>query len=228
MLAQPDTAVPEEVITAKIQNKLRDSFKPSNNWVSDGSEEFLPRNSLLEALSGKNIKSLLHQRAETKEINLDAIMSGEKRIKIFAILILIDEYVKRQRFIEQDVWDSELPMNRNRVMSCSGLGGNSVDSFMWYQRVVDVPTWRFSLRDIRKEEYHWHRVLPFQEKTMLSRGGQGVVWKVKIHRDHFDSFTQVVSCIISDCIEAICTNSCTEEETAVSSRRLQFCDERVP
>lgn len=197
MLARSDIAVPEEVITTQIQNKLRDSFEPSNNWEADGSQEFLPRNSLLEALSEKNIELLLHQRAETKEIKLNAITSGEKRIKLFAILILIDEYVTIARFIEQGIWDSELPMNRNQLLQCSGLRGNSVDSFMWYQRVVDVPTWRFSVHDIRKERYHWHRVLPFQEKTKLSSGGQGVVWKVKIHRDHFDPFTQVVSRIIS-------------------------------
>lgn len=152
----------------------------------------------MEALSEKNIELLLHQRAETQGIKLDAITNGKKRIKLFAILILTDEFVKIARFIEQDIWDSDLPMNRNRVMNCSGLEGHSVDSFMWYQRVVDVPYWRFSVHDIRRDEYHWHRVLPFQEKTRLSSGGQGVVWKIKIHGDHFNPSTQAVSRIISN------------------------------
>lgn len=67
---------------------------------------------------------------------------------------------------------------------------------MWYQNVVNVPSWKFPGGHIHKEDYGC-RFLPFQEKVWLSSGGQGTVWRVKIHRDHFDPDTQTVSSNIS-------------------------------
>ncbi|KAL1877485.1 hypothetical protein Daus18300_002472 [Diaporthe australafricana] len=38
-----------------------------------------------------------------------------------------------------------------------------------------------------QDDYDLHYMLPFTEKRKISNGGQGVIWKVKIHDNHYES-----------------------------------------
>lgn len=132
------------------------------------------------------------QMPETTLINVNNITGDKKRIKIFAILLLIKKTKHIGPIIEQGVSDDDLPLCPDCLKTCL-RSDRLVDSFLLYQSKVDVPVWDFSAQNIQEENYHWHRKLPFMTKCRLSSGGQGVVWRVEIHPDHYKTRIQSVS-----------------------------------
>lgn len=187
-----DTADPERTDLKTVRRRLRSSFKPSRTRTDDGSDEFLPRNALEEVLTDKTIQLLLMQKPKTRLINVDSITGENKRIKIFAILLLIKKTKRIGPFIEQGVSDGDLPLSQGCLKTCLKKP-RLVDSFQLYQGRVNAPMWDFSAQNIQEEKYCLHRKLPFLTKCRLSSGGQGVVWKVKIHPDHYETNIQSVS-----------------------------------
>lgn len=192
-VALSDSSDPESTDLETIREILYGSFKTSRAWSDDGSDLFLPRNALGNILTEKTIRLLLMKVPETHMISVEEITGEKKRIKIFAILLLIGETKHIGPIIEQGVSDDDLPLYKDRLESFLPKPPRLADLFVTYQCRVDVPVWDFSPHNFREENYYWHRKLPFMTKCRLSSGGQGVVWKVEIHPDHYETKIQSVS-----------------------------------
>lgn len=171
-----------------VPKRLHDSFEPSRARTSCDSDEFLPRNALRDILTDKTIQSLLMQTPETSLVKVDNITGHKKRVKIFAILLLIKETKHIWPFIERGISDDNLPLCRDCLKTCL-RSDNHVASFVMNQCIVDVPVWNFAAQNVQEERYGQLQKLPFLTRTRLSSGGQGVVWKVQIHPDHYETST---------------------------------------
>ncbi|KAG6367137.1 hypothetical protein INS49_001320 [Diaporthe citri] len=88
---EPLSGTPDsENITLKsVQKRLQENFKQSRAWAEDSGDGFLPRKALTKILTERTIQLLLKQKHETSHISSTDIIGEKKRIKIFAILILI-------------------------------------------------------------------------------------------------------------------------------------------
>lgn len=175
-----------------VRKELRASFKPSRAWTEDANDEFIPRKTLTNILTHKTIQSLLHQKPKSSLVNLDDIIGEKKRIKIFAILLLIKKTQHIGHLIQQGVSDDDLPLGQDRLKTCLRLEDRPVKDFLSYQYEVNVPVWDFSAHEIHEEHYNRRQQIPFLRKHRVSSGGQGIVWRVEIHRDHYETKTQSV------------------------------------
>lgn len=177
-----------------IRQKLRHRLEPSRARTQDNDDQFLPRNALREILTDNTIQLLLKQENETSSIPLTDITGNKMRIKIFAILLLIEKTAYLGHIIRQGVSDDDLPLRPGQLLkTCLGSEESVVEFFRYKQFTVDVPTWDFSAHNIQEKQYDPDIKLPFLTKSEISRGGQGIVWKVKIHCDHYKTRTQSVS-----------------------------------
>lgn len=184
----------------KLLNSVKEKLQrrmESSAWIVDEEEEsFLPRNSLLEILTEEMVRDLLWESWETFLIKPRDITGDVKRIEILATLLLIPGGIKHiDIFIKKGICDNDLPISRKVLRSYFALEYSlSVpDSFFLCQYSIHVPTWKFLPYRIDFLKYDWRQVLPFTEKTKFSRGGQGTVWKVRIHNDHYSSKACTVS-----------------------------------
>lgn len=194
MVTPSGTPDPEKLDLQSIQKRLEENFKQSRAWEEDADDLFLPRKALTKILTGGVIKSLLQEKPETSHISLVDITGEKRRIKIFAILILIKKTELIGHIIQQGISDDDLPLGRARLKACLRAEDRHVkDFFLSYQYEVAVPAWDFSAHEIREEQYDRHQRLPFLTKSPISSGGQGKIWKIKIHRDHYETKTQSVS-----------------------------------
>lgn len=185
----------ENVDLKSIQKRLEENFKESRTWEWDTDHEFLPRKSLTKILTEGTIQSLLQQKPETSHISLADITGDKKRVKIFAILLLIKKTEHIGHMIKQGVSDEDLPLRRSRLKTCLRAEDRHVkEFFLSYQYEVAVPTWDFSAHKIQEEQYDRDQRLPFLTKLPISSGGQGIVWRIRIHRDHYETKTQSVGC----------------------------------
>lgn len=188
------TTDPERINLKSVQKKLQENFKQSRAWAEDSVDEFLPRKALTNILTERTIQLLLHQKHETSHISWTDIIGEKKRIKIFAILVLIKKTEHVGHIIQQGVSDDDLPLGRVRLRACLRAEDRDVkEFFLSYQYEVAVPVWDFSAHEIQEQQYDRRQQLPFLSRLPISRGGQGVVWKVKIHCDHYKTKTQSVS-----------------------------------
>jgi hypothetical protein len=176
-----------------VRKKLWDSFKPSRSRTDAVDYDFLPRNALTAILTEKTIELLIRENPKTALINLSDITGPKKRIKIFAILLLIEKTQHIGHVIQQGITDNDLPLRRDRLQTCLREEAATIKAFLSSQYEVHVPVWNFSSHKIQEVEYDWDQRLPILLKRPLSSGGQGVVWKVKIHCDHYETKTQSVS-----------------------------------
>ncbi|KAG8160736.1 hypothetical protein KVR01_009000 [Diaporthe batatas] len=171
-----------------VKQRLEDSFRQSkarNEEARNGSNSFLPRKALTAILTDQTIQTLL-----TDQVCLDDITGDKGRIKIFAILLLMGKTKHIRRIIQHGITDDDLPLEWDRIHACFSKDAALAKAFLFSQYDVHVPVWDFSSHEIREKTYDWNQKLPFLRKESLSRGGQGVVWKIEIHRDHYQTKTQ--------------------------------------
>lgn len=194
MIRSPGTPDSENINLKSVQKRLEENFEQSKAWAEDADDEFLPRKALTKILTEGTIQSLLQQKPETSHISSTDITGEKKRIKIFAILLLIKNTEHIGHIIQQGVSDDDLPLGRARLKNClRAEDRHIIDFFLSCQYGVTVPVWDFSAHKIQEEQYDRLQQLPFLTKLLISSGGQGVVWKVKIHCDHYETKTQSVS-----------------------------------
>lgn len=174
-----------------VERRLRGRLEPST--APDLTQKFLPRNALTEILTDHTIQSILQQtqKPDTDLIDLAEITGRKKRIKIFAILLLIGKTEHLGHLIQQGFSDDDLPLGPDHLTRCLGSYATA-DYFLVSQFRVLVPVWNFSAPDIHEEEYHDYQKLPFLTKCKLGSGGQGKVWSVEVHREHFTTRTRTV------------------------------------
>ncbi|PSR85616.1 kinase-like domain-containing protein [Coniella lustricola] len=138
------------------------------------------------------------------------------RKKIFGTLLLITQIHAIERFIEDDLWDKDLPfslerLNRNTKHSKNEMyredkspirlfstwTSHNCESFYLYQWKFLTPFFKMALTDnTRPLHYplHKHHVLPFIENLenagsdceIMVSGGFSEVWRVKIHEAHYN------------------------------------------
>lgn len=198
MITPSGTLNSENLDLKFVQKRLEENFMESWIWESrtcewDTDHEFLPQKALTKILTEGTIQSLLQQKPETSHINVADITGDKRRVKIFAILLLIKKTEHIGHIIKQGVSDEDLPLRRSRLKTCLRAEDRHVkEFFLSYQYEVAVPAWDFSAHEIQEEQYDRDQRLPFLTKHPISSGGQGIVWNIKIHRDHYETKTQSV------------------------------------
>lgn len=176
-----------------VRERLWNTLETSHTWTENGNHRFLPTSALTECLPVETINMVLQQKRETNHINSEEITGKKRRLKILAILLLMNNTEHIGHLIQKGVSDDDLPLKSACLKTCLGFKDNSVEVFEHYQYRVHVPVWDFTAPGIEIERYEDDQKLPFLEKVILSRGGQGLVWKIEIHRDHFKTNVQSVS-----------------------------------
>lgn len=179
-----------ETDTCTVRNRLWASFKPSKARAEAVDYDFLPRKALTAILTQQTVESLLKEIPHTNCIDSVNITGRERRVKIFAILLLIEKTEHIGRFIQQGLTDNDLPLNRVRLQTCLREEAATIRAFLSRQYEVHVPVWDFSAHEIQEVKYDWEQKLPLLLKLPLGGGGQGKVFKVKIHGDHYETKTQ--------------------------------------
>lgn len=193
MITPSGTPNSENLDLKSIQKRLEENFEESRTWEWDADHGFIPRKALTKILTEGTIQTLLQQKPETSHISLADITGDKRRVKIFAILLLIKKTEHIGHMIKQGVSDDDLPLRRSRLRTCLRAEDRHIkEFFLSYQYEVAVPTWDFSAHEIQEEQYDRDQRLPFLTKLPISSGGQGIVWRIKIHRDHYETKTQSV------------------------------------
>lgn len=178
-----------------VRGKLQTRRKPSVWGDDDEKGFFFPKSALVEILTDGTVQNLLSESPATARIKSSKITGTNKRVEILATLLLIPDGINYiGGFIRDSVCDNDLPISRDdlQLYFPSEYDFSKADSFFEYQYWIHVPTLRFSY-EILRMDYNRRYMLPFTEKEKVSRGGQGMVWKVKIHKDHYESRAYTVS-----------------------------------
>ncbi|KAI7779590.1 hypothetical protein LA080_000702 [Diaporthe eres] len=178
-------------IDTEILESSEENFEQSRARSDDARGELLPRKALTEILIKGTIQSLLQQKPEISHISSTDITGEKKRIKIFAILLLIKKTEYIGHIIQQVVSDDDLPLEQARSKACLRAEDRHVKDFLSYQYEVAVPVWDPSAHKIQEQQYDRPQKLPFLSKLPIASGGQGVVvLKVNIHCDDYETKTE--------------------------------------
>ncbi|KAF1850801.1 kinase-like protein, partial [Cucurbitaria berberidis CBS 394.84] len=196
-----------------LEVRIRDSLIAS----AGSHEKFLPKCDLEEIITLENIKvELKRSRRVVSDIDFIAQQVLEppvdqvtSRRRIFAILCLLQKAPKIQAFIEEAIFDCDLPFDfgtRGRSDSSEGFNPppklfkswkpKNVDGFDQYQGQLLAPYFKLSNNNsfsFSEQKLHHSVVLPFVEYEVKDRilgktiqGGFSEVRIVKIHRAHHD------------------------------------------
>lgn len=137
--------------------------------------------------------------------------------KIFALLVLVNKLPHIETFITDNVTDNDLPLckvsrsgshlfglgrqcNPQDALRCFvSWGPSSIRSFEEWQWTVLAPTFeRGERRDVKHVVLSHKHPLPFTKDSRFDsedeilQGGHSTVFKVEIHPDHHNFYTQVV------------------------------------
>lgn len=180
----------DRVDLSTIKKRLQDGHRLVQcvSLLEDDEDQFLPRNILAGILTETTIQSLLRENDTMSRIKLGAIIGEEARIKLFAILILTRRTQYLERMTRPGLSDEILPLSKKlltKILPSSKGDSKFLNRFMIHQSSVAVPAWDFTSHDMQEREYPLRFNMPFLDKERLSYGGQGTVWKVKIHPAHF-------------------------------------------
>jgi hypothetical protein len=228
-LSATDERKPKYISLGQI---IRAAFKRSVG--RDGGKEFLPLGSLYRILTKQRISDELTklypdiQRHELNTLigdiwNTKSIAQSPEstqittRLRIFAVLALLDKVEEIRNFIRDKIYDSHLPLILSSTND-DGLrqlehhgenGGQSVKLFSSWPKVHDLESyaekqWQvlspyFQLSTSKHSEilhYDLQRetILPFVEKDEgRKRGGFGEVFRVKIHPENHNCCEDPVS-----------------------------------
>lgn len=176
-----------------IGSKIRDKRLPDTDSV-DHTQRFLLECDLEEILTIDVIKEKLEERCVIDELEkrgfdleeqILGVQHNSKRIKILAILVLIEEPAYITNFIDHGIWDKELPLDSGRCAEFfTHWKEGHVDHFCQTQHSVLAP-----ILDFTKTEGHYrfdqNTRMPFLDPLIWSEGGaNGVVSVVRIHDQH--------------------------------------------
>ncbi|KAF3011316.1 hypothetical protein E8E14_003220 [Neopestalotiopsis sp. 37M] len=192
-----DTEI-EEAIRKIIDNELKTS-KMDN-------QEYLPLD-VFEAIFSSQAVRLLIKSARPKltgtqelEERVNHIMGADRSQclrRILAILVMVRRISYIEKFIEEDIQDSDLPIQRSHDgLKTFTIGENvttkvfeewdrnDVELFFIYQKMMFVPFF-----DIREDQLCYYEFgleirLPWQDCEAKTSGGSGLFHKVQIHPSH--------------------------------------------
>ncbi|KAI0000238.1 hypothetical protein F4779DRAFT_150097 [Xylariaceae sp. FL0662B] len=174
-------------------------------------EEFLPFDKLFTLLRHSDIERVLSQVFQKDAASVNRIArcichdnSRTSRRMILAILITINQVDSIDIFIQNDIYDTNLPIRRYRdrrnmilfhrrndsdnspPLEClRHWTPHSLDDFCSTQYRFIVPFF-----DMRQDHVHFYKMedprstLPFLEWDIQKKGGYGTVWRARIHPAH--------------------------------------------
>ncbi|KAI1400293.1 hypothetical protein F4819DRAFT_378459 [Hypoxylon fuscum] len=156
------------------------------------------------------------------------------RRKIFAVLVLLNVPAKIKSFIEEGLWDKDLPfvLNSEHKLECQSNGGQKearivqclndphewngrdVDMFNMYQWYMLAPIFKMIDGTVNFYNLHERVPLPFVDENDHGEGdslagGYGDVWRVSIHPAHYE----------------LC-NSTKDQPEAFAIKRLRSIDKK--
>ncbi|KAK2752915.1 protein kinase domain-containing protein [Colletotrichum kahawae] len=138
-----------------------------------------------ERLEGCGVVDELEKRGFDLEQQILGVQHNSKRIKIFAILVLIEEPAYIATFINHGIWDKELPLESGRHTELFSLWKEGhVDHFCQTQHSVLAPVLDFATTE---GHYNFDQKIrmPFLDPLKWSQGGaNGLVSVVRIHDKH--------------------------------------------
>lgn len=120
-------------------------------------------------------------------------------VQIFTILILIGHVRYIKDFLRDKVYDRDLPLVRKEgkyeLLKKNGFKECYLLQFCSLQWHVFVPVFDLRPDDIRVDHFPPKSRMPFLKKPELkSRGGQGKLWKIEVHANHFRAKFPVSAC----------------------------------
>ncbi|RSL50902.1 hypothetical protein CEP53_008632 [Fusarium sp. AF-6] len=177
-----------EIVAKRIRLKLL----PKDD-DPDHPPRFLPLDDLESILSKEVVEEILCKAkglgitgAEAVEIRKQICgnRSEPRRMKILATLILIGKVRYIRSFLDQDVWDNQLPLIHDlNEPVFQGWKPNHVESFRERQYRVVAPVFDFTT--MNHGEFRLKAPMPFLERLeWKSRGAHGSISKVRIHPEH--------------------------------------------
>jgi hypothetical protein len=200
-----------------LDDLIRDKIIPARELTNTGNARFLPLDDLENIITPENIGRELTRIELTS--NLDHTVSevwktqewrGGKtsRRKLFAILCLSHKANAIEDFLEEKLFDSDLPfefISSRQPLSKSGADillfqkwkNNDRDSFVDYQRRFLAPYFKFDTAKITHYELHRGVVLPFTQLEAKDNDflatNLSIVSRVEIHPAHHDYVSPHVS-----------------------------------
>lgn len=223
---------------SSLEDKLR---KATRRHAQNDEDGFIPIDEFNKILTRQSVwRELQSNLAKlSKEKDLDSWVSAiwdmvesepkthTSRRKIFAVLVLLNAPEKIGLFIDEDLWDKDLPFIREadnkskwltsqgqgeaRIVEClsnpNGWKGHVLDLFNLYQWRMLSPF--FNMVDGRVEFQRFHRLipLPFEEDEKYNEedlsGGSADVRRVLIHRSHYNLSNSTKDPVSSSIIELI-------------------------
>lgn len=189
-----------------LDNDLHGALVGGRYIPIDKQNELTSREKVLEvmvtatkSLSNINIQHVVDQIYQPRKTE-DPVAKGEKRVtsrrKLFAILVMINKPKEILSFIKEDIWDDNLPFQRDQVLKIEAFENNTwkrfeVEAFYAYQWYFLSPVLELNSPKLIHYRFTERIPLPFiSEITDInnsSGGGFGDVRKVQIHPAHYDS-----------------------------------------
>ncbi|KAI0110210.1 kinase-like domain-containing protein [Daldinia grandis] len=221
--AQPSTESstdPHERLEDELRGALQPRTQIWRNFISiDKFDQLITRQSVREEirtclakLSGNKSCDILANEVWDKSEQIDRItgrMVLTSRRKIFAVLVLLQAPEKIESFINENLWDKDLPFVKDgtewncdtnghpkkpRIVEClnnpNEWDSRNADGFYYYQWLVMSPV--FNMVDGKVIFYHLQEpiILPFErvgerDEEYSLIGGFGDVSRVSIHPAHY-------------------------------------------
>lgn len=158
-----------------VDEYAADRPKANDQW-------FIPQLSLYQTLTNHAVRQAL-QGAGIESYRLDEITQTVLNcgIKIFAILVLINQVAQTLRFIEESEFhDQRLPFDLNSLYKRFSLASATIE-FSERQWEVIAPTFhRGTINKIFNEK----SILPFAKDFWIGQGAFGTVYQIELHSGH--------------------------------------------
>lgn len=148
--------------------------------LNSGHQWFIPQLSLYQLMSRDAIRRAL-QDTGTEPYNLDEMVEYISRngIKIFAILVLIDQGAFASSFVKAKLTDQQLPFSSDTL--CNHLSPQSSGHF--YER-----QWKFTAlafhRSTTNRTFSSISILPFVDEKFIGSGSFASVYEIKLDSCH--------------------------------------------
>lgn len=175
-----------------ISKRLRASLLPKEAKRED---QFLPESDLEQILSTETIGRFLKEAVTRdgdvlKTVNVERDIlpvetSDYRRVKILAVLILIEKPAFIVHFIHRKAWDTNLPLASNHEIFKDADHGRFTDDFCLWQWAVLAPCLDFTgMEHCIVEPQVRMPFLDHLEWTKSRQGAHGRVLKTSIHDDY--------------------------------------------
>ncbi|CAN9323360.1 unnamed protein product [Alternaria alternata] len=189
-----------------VQSSLLEKVGKALDWSQLDAKEYLPLDSFESIFDPKTIALLLDElynfgTDEELEDKFASIMdrrSGRDRRRILGVLVFMEKVEYIEDFIQEDIWDDQLPLERSAgdsmgyvVTRNSGKynlmerwGRSDIELFCSYQKMFFVPFFDIHENRLCFYELESNIRLPWKTFEYKTNGGSGIIHKVEIHPSH--------------------------------------------